>query len=170
MEIIFYIVASVLQTISFVTGLTYNEVNIIAYYFLIPFSWLVLVDAIFKIHYLKIGFAVFCVGFVIWCSNFLEFSNNLFDKSVVFLEYFDKYGLNYIEASVWICVTIPAIIYSMLILILIYKSDNRKRNLLIFFAVVLAITLCVVILQVFADNIIQTARTMAGEYLKKNIK
>jgi len=165
MEIIFYVVAGVLYAIGLVTGLTYNEVNIITYYFLMPFSWLVLLDKIFKIHYLKIGFAVFCVVFVIWCSNFLEFSDYLFAKSVDFLEYFGKYGFNYIEASVWICVTIPAAVYIVLTLVLIYKSKKRKRNLLIFFAILLAITLCVVALQVFADNILQTARAMTEQYL-----
>ena len=158
MEIVFYVIAGVLYAISLVTGLTYNEVNIIVYYFFVPFSWLVLLDKIFKIHYLKIGFAVFCVVFMIWCSNFLEFSDWLFAKSVDFLNYFNKYRYNYIEASVWICVTIPAIVYIVLTLILIHKSKNRKRNLLIFFAILLAIALCVVALHVFADNILQTAK------------
>ena len=44
----------------------------------------------------------------------------LFDKSVLFLNYFDKYGSNYVASSVWICVSLPIAIYAILIF-LIFK-------------------------------------------------
>ena len=47
MNSIFRIVANLLLHIGHITGLTYDEINIIVYYFLIPLSWLVLLDIIF---------------------------------------------------------------------------------------------------------------------------
>jgi len=58
-RIIFKIVANSLSFIGSKTGLTYNEINIIVYYFGIPFSWLCLLDIIFNFHYFKIAFAIF---------------------------------------------------------------------------------------------------------------
>ena len=43
---IFAVVAGVEHVIAKLTGLTYNEVNIIVYFLLIPFSWTVLIDYI----------------------------------------------------------------------------------------------------------------------------
>ena len=113
---IFKIVADSLSFISRKTGLTYNEINIIVYYFIIPFSWLVLLDIIFHFHYFKIAFGVFTFGFFVGCKNFRTYSDWLFDKSVAFLNYFNKYGSNYVKSSVWICVSLPIVI----IIILLY--------------------------------------------------
>lgn len=43
---IFNIVAGVEYAIARMTGLTYNEVNIIVYYLLMPLSWAAMVDYI----------------------------------------------------------------------------------------------------------------------------
>ena len=56
MDLIFQLVANSLFRVSQILGLTYNEINIILYYLIIPFTWLVLLDKIFKFHYLKITF------------------------------------------------------------------------------------------------------------------
>ena len=45
---IFAIVAGLEHIIAKMTGLTYNEVNIIVYYLLIPLSWVVMFDYITK--------------------------------------------------------------------------------------------------------------------------
>jgi uncharacterized membrane protein required for colicin V production len=115
MNYIFKIVALALEFTAKITTLTYTEINIIVYYFLIPFSWLALLDKIFGFHYLKIGFAILCFVFIIWCRNFKQFSDWLFDKSVNFLNYFNRWGSNYIASSVWICVVVPILIYGVLI-------------------------------------------------------
>lgn len=119
-KLIFKIVADSLSAIGRKTGLTYNEINIVVYYFIIPFTWLLLLDIIFEFHYLKFSFVIFCLGFIVGCRNFKEYSDWLFDKSVKFLNYFNRFGSNYISSSVWICVSIPILIYSIL-LILIFK-------------------------------------------------
>jgi hypothetical protein len=118
-KIIFKIVASCLSLIGRKTGLTYNEVNIIVYYFIIPFSWMCLLDVIFQFHFFKLVFAIFTLGFIFGCRNFKTYSDWLFDKSVSFLNYF-KYGSNYVASSVWICVSLPVVIYIILIF-LIFK-------------------------------------------------
>jgi len=118
-KLIFNIVAKTLLFIGRKTGRTYNEINIIAYYFIIPFTWLILLDIIFEFHYLKYSFVIFCFGFFIGCNNFRTFSDWLFQKSVKFLMYFNKVGSNYIISSVLICVLIPIIIYTILFILIL---------------------------------------------------
>ena len=111
----FRAVANILLFIAKKTKLTYNEINIIVYYFIIPFSWLFLLDIIFDFHYLKCSFVVFCLGFIVGCRNFREYSDWLFEKSVSFLNFFNRFGSNYATTSVWICVSLPIVIYIVLI-------------------------------------------------------
>jgi hypothetical protein len=118
-RLIFKIVANSLSFIGSKTGLTYNEINIIVYYFVIPFSWLCLLDIIFNFHYFKIAFVIFTLGFIVGCRKFKTYSDWLFDKSVSFLNYFNKYGSNYVASSVWICVSLPLVIYAILIYLII---------------------------------------------------
>jgi len=115
MNLIFKIVANLLYFVGRKTRLTYNEINIIVYYFLIPLSWLVLLDIIFDFHYLKITFGIFILGFFVGCRNFRTYSDWLFDKSVDFLNYFNKYGSDYVKSSVWICVLLPLVTYGVLL-------------------------------------------------------
>lgn len=56
MNFIFRIVADSLDWVASVTGFSYNEINIIAYYLILPFFYVVLVDRIFKKHFLKISY------------------------------------------------------------------------------------------------------------------
>jgi hypothetical protein len=116
---IFKIVAKSLSYIGSKTGLTYTQINILVYYFVIPFTWLCLLDIICSFHYFKIGFAIFTIGFTVGCRNFKSYSDWLFDKSVLFLNYFNKYGSNYVSSSVWICVSLPIVIYAILIYLII---------------------------------------------------
>lgn len=119
-RIVFKIVAESLALIGEKTGFTYNEINIIVYYFCIPFSWLALLDVIFHFHCFKVAFAIYSLGFIVGCRNFKSHSDWLFDRSVSFLNYFNRYGSNYIASSVWICVAVPIAIYAIL-LFLIFK-------------------------------------------------
>ncbi len=64
MDIIFQIIAGVLNVIAAVTGLSYVEINILVYYFVIPFTYLVLIDLYCRIHYLKIIWIVFSIIFL----------------------------------------------------------------------------------------------------------
>lgn len=119
-QIIFKIIAGSLSLIAKRTGMTYNEINIIVYYFGIPFSWLWLLDLLFNFHYFKIGFIIFTLGFIVGCRNFRTYSDWLFYKSVSFLKSFNRYGSNYVASSVLICVSLPIAVYAIL-LFLIFK-------------------------------------------------
>jgi hypothetical protein len=107
MNIIFNIVAWSLELIAQLTGFTYNEINIIAYYILLPFVYVALIDRIIGKHFIK---AVYVVSWtVVLCvmKDFSAFSNALFDASVIFLRWFSHVGMNYVVASVVICVVLP---------------------------------------------------------------
>lgn len=111
---IFSLVENSLEYTGRLTGRTYNEINIILYYFIIPFSWLAMLDMVFEFHYLKIAAFVFCLGFYFGCKDFKSFSDRLFYRSVEFLLYFNRFGGNYFSWSVWICVAVPIVIYVLL--------------------------------------------------------
>lgn len=129
MEIIFYIVAWQLVILGELTGLTYNEMNIVAYYIIIPYSYLVLIDKIFEFHYLKILFVVFLAITIPFLGNLHLFCDKLFEKSVEFLESFEKINLDYTTASVFICVFGVLIIYWALLWLNTYADTKRKLKL-----------------------------------------
>jgi len=112
---IFRIVAKALWVLGRLTGRTYNEMNIIVYYFFIPYSWLWMLDAILGFHYCAIAGGVFYILMGLTIKNFSRFSDDLFNLSVKFLNSFNKYGSNYIVSSVWNCVAVPIVIYGVLI-------------------------------------------------------
>lgn len=113
-SVVFNIVAQALRTLSRLTGFTYNEINVLLYYFIIPFTWMILLDSILHIHFLKIAGFIFCIGFYAGCRDFRKYSDWLFFKSVIFLNLFNRFGSNYIKSSVWICVSLPILIYTIL--------------------------------------------------------
>lgn len=114
MNLIFKIVYAILKWFSAVTGFSYNEINIIAYYIVIPLIFCHLFDKLFKVKYYKIGLAVVVIIALSIIQDFSSFSDKLFDKSVDFLKWFEVLGWNYIQASVIICVFLPAFIYFVL--------------------------------------------------------
>ena len=113
---IFAIVAGGEHLIAKVTGMTYNEVNIIVYYLLIPLSWTAMVDYITKMPFLSIMYIIAWL-IILWKDpmKFRDRCDWAFDKSVDFLLWFKKIGWNYIVSSVIICVVIPALVYAELI-------------------------------------------------------
>lgn len=113
---VFAIVAGAELLIAKLSGTTYNEVNIIVYYLVIPLSWMVMVDYITKMPLLTPMFILAWVVFL-WKDK-MKFRNRCdlaFDKSVDFLLWFKKIGWNYIVSSVIICVVVPILVYIELI-------------------------------------------------------
>lgn len=102
------------------THLTYNQINVILYYLLIPLSWTIMLDCWIG---LPVTTAVLlCVWLGIFIATrkfFKEWCDWVFKDSVDFLNYFNRWGGNYILNSVIICVIIPILIYIGLILLLI---------------------------------------------------
>ena len=113
-SVVFNSVAQALRTLSRLTGFTYNEINVLLYYFFIPFTWMIFLDNILHVHFLKLAGFIFCIGFFVRCKDFKEYSDWLFFKSVIFLNFFNRFGSNYIKSSVWICVSLPILIYTIL--------------------------------------------------------
>jgi hypothetical protein len=117
MNPIFNAVAQTLYWIAAVTGFTYNEINIIVYYIILPFIYVALVDRILRKHILKIIYVVAWAGVLCIVKDFNAFSNTLFNGSVDFLLWFSHVGLNYVSASVVICVLLPMIVFVVLLLV-----------------------------------------------------
>jgi hypothetical protein len=113
---IFAIVAGVEHIIAKVTGMTYNEVNIIVYYLLIPLSWAVMIDYITMMQILTPMYIIAWVIFL-WKDpmKFRDRCDWAFMKSVDFLLWFKRIGWNYIVSSVVICVVVPGLIYLELV-------------------------------------------------------
>ena len=113
---IFAIVAGVEHIIAKITGMTYNEVNIIVYYLLIPLSWAVMVDYITMMPFITPMYIIAWLVFL-WkdTMKFRDRCDWAFDKSVDLLLWFKKIGWNYVVSSVIICVVVPVLIYVELI-------------------------------------------------------
>ena len=117
---IFDFVANALLQIAKAFGITYNQINIICYYFLIPLSWAVIID--FYIKKPIISLTVIGVWIIIVICKwrcFSEWCDWLFEQSVKFLRFFDRIGSYYNMTSVIICVFLPLCIYGLLAYLLI---------------------------------------------------
>jgi len=113
---IFAVVAGVEHVIAKLTGSTYNEVNIIVYYLLIPLSWTVMIDYLTKLPFLSPMFVLAWIVFLLKDPmKFRDRSDWAFMKSVDFLLWFKKIGWNYVVSSIIICVVIPVLVYIELI-------------------------------------------------------
>ena len=115
MERIFIIIRNLLIRLSDVTGFSYKAINIIVYFYIVPFVFILFIDDIYKIHYFKISFILVTILFNLLIKDFEKFSERLFDYSAKFLNSFSFIGLDYVWASVIICVFIPIIILSFLV-------------------------------------------------------
>ncbi len=99
---------------------TYNAVNIVVYYLIVPLSWTVMLDYIIKRPYSTAALLAVWAGIVIATRHrFIQWCDVAFDKSVEFLHSFRRIGWNYTVSSVIICVIAPLIIYIILIVCLI---------------------------------------------------
>jgi len=124
MDQLFDWVYRALLWLSDISGYTYREINILVYFFITPFVFIYLFEKITKTHYIKVTFAVLAIASLLFIPDFEQFSDRTFDASVVFLKSFDVIGLNYIQASVVICVLVPMLIVGVL---LFYKYSIDKR-------------------------------------------
>ncbi len=126
MNEIFDIIYKFLKWISEFTGLTYREVNIIVYFIIIPSFFIFLISKILKKKYLNISFLVIVLISLLIIPDFKIFSDKLFNRSVDFLNWFQYIGLNYVQASVVICVIIPILV--IILLLYLNKKQNAIRN------------------------------------------
>lgn len=113
----FDIVADALYWLAQTFGMTYNEINIIIYYLIVPLTWTVMIDFLIKkpITTPILGLA-WVVIFIMHRNDFKQWCDWAFQKSVDFLLWFDRIGWNYTLSSVIICVVVPILIYAILII------------------------------------------------------
>lgn len=117
---IFYVVMIALRKLATCFGITYNAINIIVYYMLIPLSWTIMLDIYIQYPLFTYTLVVVWIGIMIGIrGKFITWSDWAFKKSVDFLNYFNRWGGNYVLNSVVICVVVPIAIYTALILLLI---------------------------------------------------
>lgn len=117
---IFRKVAEVLLRGASALDITYNEINIIVYYLLIPMSWTIMLDFYLGYPVTTCALSLIWIGIKIgtW-GMFREWSDWAFMRSVDFLNFFNRWGGNYVLNSVVICVLIPILVYVGLVLLLL---------------------------------------------------
>lgn len=125
MNPVFNAVARTLDWIASVTGFTYSEINIIAYYIVLPFVYVVLLDRIIHKHVLKLAYVLVWAVILLVVRDFSAFCDTLFKVSVDFLLLFSAAGLDYVAASVVICVILPAMVFAVLLLVAFPKLRRR---------------------------------------------
>ncbi len=109
---IFMIVMGGLGGIAYLFGTTYDVVNILVYYILIPASWIFLISLKTdkRINFISLGLIIV---FVFLTRSDCDY---IFQKSVDFLNWSASiFGSNYIDISVYICVLVVGVIYLILI-------------------------------------------------------
>ena len=126
MNKIFIVVRDILLWLANISGFSYMAVNIIVYYFVIPFIYFIILDQILGAHYFKISFLIIISVTLLRISDFELFSDWLFRKSADFLRSFSSIGMNYTVASVVICVFIPLAV----LLMLFFSQFSNKDGLI----------------------------------------
>lgn len=117
---IFSIVAQALSWVACKLDLTYNEVNILVYYLFIPLSWTVMFDCWLGMPLTTFALVFIWVGiFIATRHTFRLWCDKAFQYSVNFLNWFNRWGGNYVLNSVIICVLIPILVYAALFMLLL---------------------------------------------------
>lgn len=115
---IFSLVAKILLKLAKITHLTYNEINIIVYYLIIPMSWCVMLDIIVRFPIFTPLWSILWI-YIFWTKRkfFRQWCDTVFRLSQEFLLSFEKIGWDYWKASVIICVALPLLIYAILFIL-----------------------------------------------------
>ena len=121
--VVFGIVAASLRLMAKALHMTYNEINIIVYYLIIPLSWFIMLDYIIGLPITTPIWILLWV-YIFWSKRkfFRQWCDVAFRLSVDFLLKFQRIGWNYWMASVIIGVVVPIIIYAALILLMVNSN------------------------------------------------
>ena len=119
MDKIFIIVRDTLSILSRVFHLSYNAINVIVYYIIIPIIYLIIIDLIIGGYYFTISYLFILFGAAIIIKDYNIFFDWLFKKSAQFLYSFSVIGWNYYVASIIICVFVPLILQIIILFIAI---------------------------------------------------
>ena len=120
---VFGIVAASLRLMAKALHMTYNEINIIVYYLIIPLSWCIMLDYIIGLPITTPIWILLWI-YIFWSKRkfFRQWCDVAFQLSVDFLLKFQRIGWNYWVASVIIGVVVPIIIYAALILLMVNSN------------------------------------------------
>jgi hypothetical protein len=129
MDTTFNVVYQALLWLSAATGFSYKEVNVIIYFFLAPLTFIFLIDRILKTWVLSVCFLIASIAFLLWIPSFSAFSEAAFDTSVRFLNGFSKVGWNYTQASVIICVILPALVFTALAVCALATKSRARSSM-----------------------------------------
>jgi len=119
-NVFFRMAANFFVWLSRKTGRTYNELNVLMYFGIVPFSWAFILDFQMGWGYFSIGFFCFTAGVLVAARDFSTFADHAFKRSVEFLLFFNRYGSNYERTSVVICVVLPIIVYILLVCLILF--------------------------------------------------
>ena len=108
---LFWWVAKSLQSIARILHLSYNEINIIVYYLLIPLSWCIMLDCLIGMPITTLLLVAVWAVIFLKVKSFSEWCDKGFKLSQRFICLFGEY----VKYSVIICVFIPVLIYAVLI-------------------------------------------------------
>ena len=117
---IFYKTVILFSKIADVLGISYKETNIIVYCFVMPLSWVIMLDLISSSFLFTLSF-VFVISVLVIFVNIKEFAFNAYCYLAQFLLNFEKLGISYKMSSIIFCLGIPAIIYLTLTFLLIKR-------------------------------------------------
>jgi hypothetical protein len=114
--LVFFAVEKTLRFIAKITKTTYQEVNVIIYYHVIPVSFLILMECY------RIAAAIWLCYLIVTTimiirNTYHKNCQKIFDKSVNFLLLFGHSNTAYIISSVIVCVIMPILIYILIFLI-----------------------------------------------------
>ena len=112
---LFWWVAKSLQSLARILHLSYNEINIIVYYLLIPLSWCIMLDCLIGMPITTLLLVAVWAVIFLKVKSFSEWCDKGFKLSQRFICLFGEY----VKYSVIICVFIPVLIYAVLITLLI---------------------------------------------------
>jgi len=103
-------------------NLSYNEMNILVYFVIIPLIWAYMIDKTFRFHYVKLSHLLVILFCWVTINNLSAFCDDLFYACVIFLNLFRPIGIDYVAASVLFCVVLPIAIHMLL-----WRTLKRKQ-------------------------------------------
>ena len=157
---IFMIVMGGLMGIAVLFGTTYNVVNIVVYFILIPASWLYLISRKTSPWINAVSILALITFFIM--PNSRGNCNYLFNKSVDFLNWSAKiFGSNYIDMSVYICVVAVTLVYVILIPLTLSKSFSKKAAIT---TAILLILYLIIVYPNFRDILLWSLKKMNVNY------
>lgn len=129
MQSIFTVVYRILVTLSELTGLSYNEINVVVFFVIVPLLFLLLLDKIYDRHVFGVTFIVVIIFFCILIQDLRLFADSIFEKSVILLLGFEAIGLDYVSSSVIVCVFLPMLLFGVLFTLAYLESMKKIGGL-----------------------------------------